>query len=57
MCKSLYGNPGFSGASDRTITCSSVSGATITGLTIQQSIIGLTNNFTLEAVVYGYNTL
>jgi hypothetical protein len=57
MCKSVYGNPGVSGASDRTITCSSVSGATITGLVIQQSILTAGNNFTLRAVVYGYNQL
>jgi hypothetical protein len=57
MCKSLYGNPGVSGASDRTITCSSLSGATITGLVIQQTSIGIGNNFTLEAVIYAYNTL
>jgi hypothetical protein len=57
MCKSVYGNPGVSGASDRTITCSSVSGATITGLVIQQSILTAGNNFTLRAVIYGYNQL
>jgi phosphopantetheine adenylyltransferase len=57
MCKSVYGNPGVSGVSDRTISCSSVSGATITGLTIQQSILSGGNNFTLRAVVYGYNQL
>jgi hypothetical protein len=57
MCKSVYGNPGVSGASDRTISCSSLSGATITGLTIQQSSLGSGNNFTLRAVVYGYNQL
>jgi len=57
MCKSVYGNPGVSGASDRTISCSSISGATITGLTIQQSILTAGNNFTLRAVVYGYNQL
>jgi hypothetical protein len=57
MCKSVYGNPGVSGASDRTITCSSLSGATITGLTIQQSSLSVGNNFTLRAVVYGYNNL
>ena len=57
MCKSVYGNPGVSGASDRTITCSVVSGATITGLVIQQSILTAGNNFTLKAVVYGYNQL
>jgi hypothetical protein len=57
MCKSLYGNPAVSGASDRTITCSSISGATITGLVIQQSTLSVGNNFTLRAVVYGYNQL
>ena len=57
MCKSVYGNPGVSGASDRTISCSSVSGATITGLVIQQSALTIGNNFTLRAVVYGYNQL
>jgi len=57
MCKSVYGNPGVSGASDRTITCSSLSGATITGLSIQQGSLGIGNNMTLEAVVYGYNQL
>ena len=57
MCKSVYGNPGVSGASDRTITCSSLSGATITGLVIQQSILTAGNNFTLRAVIYGYNQL
>jgi len=57
MCKSLYGNPGVSGASDRTISCASLSGATITGLVIQQSILSAGNNFTLRAVVYGYNQL
>ena len=57
MCKSLYGNPGVSGASDRTISCSSISGVTITGLVIQQSILSAGNNFTLRAVVYGYNQL
>jgi len=56
-CKSLYGNPGVNGASDRTISASALTGATITGLTIQQTSIGASNNFTLEAVVYGYNNL
>jgi len=56
-CKSVYNNPGVTGASDRTVTCSSLTGATITGLTIQQSSIGDTNNFTLEATIYGYNTI
>ena len=56
-CKSSYDNPGVSGASDRTIKTSFISGATITGLSIQQTAIGVGNNFTLEAIVYGYNTL
>lgn len=55
MCKSLYSNPGITGASDRTITCSSVNGSTITGLVIQQTAIGAGNNFTLEMIVYAYN--
>jgi len=56
-CKSVYNNLAVTGASDRTVTCSSLTGATITGLTIQQSSIGDTNNFTLEATIYGYNTI
>lgn len=54
MCKSVYANPGTNGASDRTVTTSVISGTTITGLVIQQSSLGVGNNFTLEAVVYGY---
>jgi len=57
MCKSVYGNPGISGASDRTITCTPSSGSTITGLVIQQTSIGSGNNMTLQATVYGYNTI
>jgi LDH2 family malate/lactate/ureidoglycolate dehydrogenase len=57
MCKSIYNNPGVTGASDRTISATALSGATITGLTIQQSAIQSTNNMTLEMVVYGYNNL
>ena len=53
-CKSFYGNPGVSGYSDRNIVASSLNGATITGLTIQQSALGAGNNMTLQAVVYGY---
>jgi hypothetical protein len=53
-CKSFYGNPGVSGYSDRNIVASSLNGATITGLTIQQSSIGVGNNMTLNCVVYGY---
>jgi hypothetical protein len=54
MCKSVYSNPGISGASDRTINATALSGATITGLIIQQTNIGAGNNFTLEASIYGY---
>jgi hypothetical protein len=53
-CKSFYGNPGVSGYSDRNILSTSLNGATITGLTIQQSSLGVGNNMTLQAVVYGY---
>jgi hypothetical protein len=56
-CKSVYNNPGVQGARDSTITCSSVSGATITGLVIQQGSISVGNNMTLSCDVYGYNTL
>jgi len=57
MCKSVYGNPGVSGASDRTISATALTNALITGLTIQQSAIQSPNNMTLEMVVYGYNNL
>jgi len=53
-CKSFYGNPGVSGYRDANITATSLNGATITGLTIQQASIGAGNNMTLQAVVYGY---
>ena len=56
-CKSFYGNPGVSGTSDRNIASFSVSGSTITGLTIQQSSISFGNSMTIQAIVYGYNTL
>jgi hypothetical protein len=56
-CKSFYGNPGVSGYSDRNISSSSLSGATITGLTIQQSSLGVGNNMTLQFIVYGYNLI
>jgi len=56
-CKSFYGNPGVSGYSDRNIVSSSLSGATITGLTIQQSSLGVGNNMTLQFIVYGYNLI
>jgi len=57
MCKSIYSNPGVQGASDRTISASALTNALITGLTIQQSALGVSNNMTLEMVVYGYNNL
>jgi len=53
-CKSFYSNPGVSGYSDRNILCASVSGATITGLTIQQGAISVGNNMTIGWTVYGY---
>lgn len=56
-CKSLYNNLEEQGISDRTITTTSVSGSTITGLTLQQSIIGTGNNINWSAVIYGYNLL
>jgi len=55
MCKSVYNNPGVStGTSDRTINSTALSGCMITGLVIQQTALGVGNNFTLEASVYGY---
>jgi hypothetical protein len=57
QCKSAYSNPGITGASDRTINCTSVNGATIRGLVIQQYSLGVGNNMTLEATVYGYNLI
>lgn len=56
-CKSEYNNIKEQGISDRTITTTSVSGSTITGLTLQQSIIGTGNNINWSAVIYGYNLL
>lgn len=58
-CNSVYSNPGITGASYRTIhaSVSSSGSPTITGLSIQQTAISIGNNFTLEAIVYGYNQL
>jgi len=56
-CKSFYSNIGISGVRDANIASVAVSGATITGLTIQQSAIGVGNNMTIQAIVYGYNEL
>ena len=56
-CKSFYNNPGVNGVSDRNISFASTSGSTITGLTLQQTSIGVGNNFDLSAIIYGYNQL
>jgi hypothetical protein len=53
-CKSFYGNPGVSGASDRSILVANSSGSTITGLTLQQSSISVGNNMTIGWTIYGY---
>jgi hypothetical protein len=53
-CKSIYNNPGVTGASDRTISAVNVSGSTITGLTLQQSSISVSNNMTIGWTIYGY---
>ena len=55
--KSYYSNPGVNGVRDANILASYISGTLITGLTIQQSSIGVGNNFTLQAIIYGYNQL
>lgn len=52
-CKSFYGNPGISGASDRSILASNSNG-TITGLTLQQSSISVSNNMTIGWTIYAY---
>jgi hypothetical protein len=52
-CKSFYSNPGISGASDRSILASIYTGA-ITGLTLQQSSIGVGNNTTIGWTIYAY---
>jgi len=57
QCKSCYSNPGITGASDRTIMTSSLSGAAITGLTLQQTSIGVGNNMGWNAAIYGYNVI
>ena len=56
-CKSFYDNPGISGVRDANISATAISGATITGLTIQQSSISVGNNMTIQAIIYGYNQL
>jgi hypothetical protein len=53
-CKSIYSNPGVTGASDRTISAVNVSGSTITGLTLQQTSISVGNNMTIGWTIYGY---
>ena len=52
-CKSFYGNPGISGASDRSILATNSNG-TITGLTLQQSSISVSNNMTIGWTIYAY---
>lgn len=52
-CKSFYGNPGISGASDRNILAINTNG-TITGLTLQQSSISVSNNMTIGWTIYAY---
>lgn len=56
-CKSFYGNPGISGVRDANIATSYITGATITGLTIQQGALSVGNNMTIQAIIYGYNQL
>jgi len=56
-CKSFYNNPGINGVSDRNIQIAATSGSTITGLTLQQTSIGVGNNMDLSAIIYGYNQL
>lgn len=53
-CKSFYGNPGISGASDRSIKATYSIGTSITGLTLQQASISVGNNMTIGWTVYGY---
>jgi hypothetical protein len=53
-CKSFYGNPGISGASDRSIVATYSTGTTITGLTLQQSSISAGNNMTIGWTIYAY---
>jgi hypothetical protein len=56
-CKSEFNNIKEQGISDRTITTTSVSGSTITGITLQQTSIGVGNNMNWTALIYGYNLL
>jgi len=53
-CKSFYSNPGVSGASDRSILTSNISGSTVTGLVLQQSSISASNNMTIGWTIYAY---
>lgn len=56
-CKSEWNNPGITGSSDRTISATSGTGTTITGLTIQQGALSAGNNMNWSAIIYGYNQL
>jgi hypothetical protein len=53
-CKSFYSNPGIGGASDRSILCSTFASSTITGLTLQQSSLSVSNNMTIGYTIYAY---
>lgn len=53
-CKSFYTNPGVGGASDRSILAIALASSTISGLTLQQSSISVSNNMTIGWTVYGY---
>jgi len=53
-CKSFYSNPGISGASDRSIIATNISGSTISGLVLQQSSISVSNNMTIGWTIYAY---
>lgn len=53
-CKSFYGNLSVNGASDRSILATAEIGATITGLTLQQSSISTGNTMTIGYTIYGY---
>jgi hypothetical protein len=55
--KSFYSNPGVNGYRDINILMTLIFGTTLTGLTIQQSALGVGNNMILEATIFGYNTI
>jgi hypothetical protein len=53
VCNSTYNNPGVKGIRNITATTNQNSSSTITGLSLQ-SIMGLGNNPTWTAKIYGY---